>query len=195
MDSYFQTLNLFLPHLFVVVVQLLSHVWFFVTPWTAARQPSLSFIISQGLLKLMSIESVMLSNHLILSHSLLRLLSFLPRVRVFFNESALHIRQPKIGAWASILPKTIQGWFPLELTGLISLKFKGLSIVFSRTTTQKQQFFDAELFLWSCSHTGTWLPGKRVLTIQTFTAKSHICFLIHCLPSIICSYKSLFYRL
>ena len=151
--------------------------------------------ISCNLLKFMSIESVMLSNRLILSHSLLLLLSFFPRVRVFFNESALHIRQPKIGASASVLPKTIQGWFPLELTGLISLKFKGLSIVFSRTTTQKQQFFAAQLFLWSSSHIGTWLPGKPVLTIQTFAAKWCICFLIHCLPSIICSSKGLFYRL
>ena len=78
-----------------IVVQLLSHVRLFVTPWTAARQASLSFSISQSLLKLMSIESVMPSNHLILCRSLLLLPSIFPSIRVFSNESALHIRRPK----------------------------------------------------------------------------------------------------
>ena len=73
-------------------VQLLSHVWLFVTPWTAAHQASLSFTNSQSLLKLMSIESVMPSNHLILCCPLLLLPSIFPRFRVFSNESALHIR-------------------------------------------------------------------------------------------------------
>ena len=94
-----------------------------------------------------------------------------PGSESFFNELALHIRQPKIGASASVLPKNIQGWSPLELTGLISLQFKAPSIVFSRTTMQKQQFFAAQLFLWSNSHIGTWLPEKPVLTIQTFVSK------------------------
>ena len=76
-------------------VQLLSHVWLFVTPWTAAHQASLSFTISQNLLKLMSIESVILSSHLILCHPLLLLPSILPIIRVFFNELALCIMWPK----------------------------------------------------------------------------------------------------
>ena len=77
------------------VVQLFSHVWFFAIPWTAARQASLSFTISQSLLKLMFIELVMPSNYLILCHSLLLLPSIFPSIRVFSNESVLCIRWPK----------------------------------------------------------------------------------------------------
>ena len=83
----------------VVVVQLLSHVQFFVTPWTAACQASLSFSISQSLLKPMSIDSVMPSNHLVLCHPLLLLPSIFPSIRVFSNELALHIRWPR--CWIS----------------------------------------------------------------------------------------------
>ena len=78
-----------------VVVQLLSCVRLLATPWTAARQASLSFITSWSLLKLMSIESVMPSNHLMLCHPLLLLLSVFPSIRVFSNESALCLRWPK----------------------------------------------------------------------------------------------------
>ena len=78
----------------LVVVQSLGHIWLLVTPWTAAHQASLSFTISWNLLKLMSIESVMPSNHLVLYHSLL-LPSIFPRIRVFSDEQALHIRWPK----------------------------------------------------------------------------------------------------
>ena len=73
----------------------LSHIQFFATPWTAAHQASLPFINSRGLLKLMSIESVMPSNHLILSCSLLLRPSIFPSIRFFSNESVLHIKQPK----------------------------------------------------------------------------------------------------
>ena len=76
-------------------VQLLSCVWIFVTPWTMACQASLSFTISWSLLKLMSIELVMPSHHLILCHPLFLLPSIFPNIRVFSNESALHIRWPK----------------------------------------------------------------------------------------------------
>ena len=78
----------------VGVVQLLSHIRLFATPWTAAHLASLSFIISQSLLKLTSIESVVLSNHFVLFRSLLLLPSVFPSFRVFFKESALHIRWP-----------------------------------------------------------------------------------------------------
>ena len=78
-----------------VVVQALSCVQLFATPWTAARQASLSFTISWNLLRLMSIESVMPSNHLILCCPLLLMPSVLPSIRLFSNESALHIRWPK----------------------------------------------------------------------------------------------------
>ena len=78
-----------------VVVQSLSHVWLFPTPWTAAHQASLSITIFRSLLKLMSIESVMASNHLILCYLLLFLLSIFSSIRVFSNELDLHIRWPK----------------------------------------------------------------------------------------------------
>ena len=92
------------------------------------------FTTSWRLLKLMSIESVMRSNHLILYHPLLLLPSIFPSIRVFPNESALRIRWPKYWSSASVLPMNIQGCFPLGLTGLISLLFKGPSRVFSSTT-------------------------------------------------------------
>ena len=84
-----------LAGLMFVVVQSLSHVWLFATPWTAACQASLTFTISWSLLKLMSIELVMPSNHLILYCSLLLLPSIFPRIRVFSNVLALRIRWPK----------------------------------------------------------------------------------------------------
>ena len=120
-------------------VQSLSHVWLFATPWTAAHQPSLSITNSWNLLKLMSIESVMPSNHLILCRLLLLPPSFFPSIRVFSNESVFHMRLPKYWSLSfSIIPsKEIQGWSPSEWTGWISLWSKGLSRVFSNTTVQK----------------------------------------------------------
>jgi len=82
-------------HQFIVVFQLLSPVWLFVTPWTVAHQASLSFTISQSLHKLMSIELVMPSNHLILCCPLLLLPSIFPGIGVFSNELALHIKWSK----------------------------------------------------------------------------------------------------
>ena len=98
-----------------VVVQLLSRVCLFVTPWTATCQPSLSFTISWSLLKLMSVELVMPSNHLFLCHPLLLLPSIFPSIRVFSNELALCIRWPKYWSFSfSISPSK-------EYSGLISL--------------------------------------------------------------------------
>ena len=91
----------------VVVFQLLSHVWLSATPWTAACQASLSFTISQSLLKFMSTELVMLSNHLILCHPLLLLPSIFSSVRVFSNELVLCIRWPKYWGFSfSISPSS-----------------------------------------------------------------------------------------
>ena len=88
-----------------VVVQSLSHVGLFVTPWTAACQASLSLPLSQSLLKFMSIESVMLSNYLIFCHSLLCLPSIFPSNKVFSSEVAVHIRWPKYWSFSfSISP-------------------------------------------------------------------------------------------
>ena len=125
------------------------------TPWTAACQASLSFTISQSLLKVMSVESMMPSNHLIFCCLLLLPPSIFPSIRIFSNESdVLHIRwaSTRDSASASALPMNIWGWFPLGLTGLISLLSKGPSRVFSRTTVQKHQFFSAQPSLWSISH-------------------------------------------
>ena len=100
------------------------------TPWTAGPQASLSFTISWRLLKLMSVESVMPSNHLIFCHPLLLLPSIFASIRVFSNELALHIRWPNYrGFTFSILPMNIQGWFPLGLTSLIFLQSRGFSRV------------------------------------------------------------------
>ena len=131
---------------YLLVVQLFSRVWLFVTPWTAARQASLSLTLSWSLLKLMSIESVMPSNHLILCCPLLLQPSVFLSIRVFSNELVLRIRWPSIGvsASASVLPMNIQGWFSLGLTGLISLQSNGLSRVFSNTTVQKRQSFSTQ---------------------------------------------------
>ena len=89
-------------------VQLLSHVQLFVTSWTEAHQASLSITNSQSLLKLISIKSVMPSNHLILCHPLLLLPSIFPSIRVFSKRSVLRIRCQSIGASASVLPMNIQ---------------------------------------------------------------------------------------
>ena len=128
-------------------VQLLSRVWLFATPWTAARQASLSITNSQSLLKLMSIESVMLSNHLILCHPLSSRLQSFPASGSFPMSQFLALNGWSIGvsAAASVFPINIQDWFPLGWTGWISLQSKGLSRVFSHTTVQKHQFFGAQL--------------------------------------------------
>ena len=108
----------------------------------------LSFTISWSLLKLKSIELVMLSNHLILCCPLLLLPSVFPSIRVFSNESALCIRQQSIGASASasVFPMNIHCWLPLGLTGLISLQSKGLSRIFSSTTIQKTSILQCSGF-------------------------------------------------
>ena len=113
------------------------------TTWTAALQTSLFITNSQSLLKLMSIESVMPSNHLILCHRLLLLPSVFLGIRIFSNESVLCIRWLKYWSFSfSISPSNeYTGLISLGLTGWISLQSKGLSRVFSNTTVQKHQFF------------------------------------------------------
>ena len=120
-------------------VQLLSCVQLFATTWTTAHQASLSITNSQSLPKLMSIKSVMPSNHLIVCHPLLLLPSTFPGIRVFSNEFDLRIRWPKDWrfSFSISLPMTIQGWFSFWCTDLILLLSKGLSRVFASTTVQK----------------------------------------------------------
>ena len=119
----------------------------FGTPWNAACQASLSITNSWSLLKLMSIESVIPSNDLILYCHLLLLLSIFPSIRVFSNESVLPIRWSKYCGISFSIPMNIQDWFLLGWTGLNSLQSKGLSKVFFNTTVQKHQFFSVQLSL------------------------------------------------
>ena len=106
-----------------VVVQSLGHIWLFASPWTAAHQASLSFTISQSLLKLMSIESVMPSNYLILYHLLLLLPSIFPSIRVISSESALRIRWPKY--WSFSFSISLSN----EYSGLISFRIDWFDMV------------------------------------------------------------------
>ena len=129
-------------------VQLLSHVRLFATPWTAARQASLSITNSQSLLKLMSIELVMLSNHLILCHPLLLLPPIPPSIRVFSNESVLPIRWPKYWSFSfSIGPSS-------EYSGLISFRMDWLDLLAVQGTLK---------YIWSIS--GVYL--KKIIEYKT----------------------------
>ena len=104
-------------------VQSLSRVWLFVTPWIAAHQASLSITISRSSLRLTSIESVMPSSHLILCHLLLLLPPIPPSIRVFSNESTLHVRWPKFWSFSfSIIPSK-------EIPGLISFRMDWLDLL------------------------------------------------------------------
>ena len=127
----------------------LSLVWLYATPWTAACQASLSITNTLRLFKLMSIESVMPSNHLILCHPLLLLPSIFPSIRVFSNESVLYIRWPKYWSCSfNISPSNeYSGLISFRMDWLDLLQSKGLSRVFSNTTVQKHQFFSAQLSL------------------------------------------------
>ena len=140
----------FSPYITLYSVQLLSHVQLFVTPWTAAHQASLSITNSWSSLRLTSIESVMPSSHLILCRPLLLLPSIFPSIRVFSNESVLHIRWPKYWSF-SISPSN-------EYSGLNSFRMDWLNLLavqgtlFSNPIVQKQKFFSTQLSLWSNSH-------------------------------------------
>ena len=130
-------------------VQLLSCVQLFATPRTAAHQASLSIASSWSLLRLMSIELGMPSNHLILCCPLLLPPSIFLTIRVFSNESVLHIRWPKYWSFSfSISPSNeYSGLIWSGWTGWISLQSMGLSRVFSNTTLEKHQFFGTQIYL------------------------------------------------
>ena len=130
-------------------VQSLSCVQLFLTPWTAARQDSLSITNSWSLLKLMSIELVIPSNRLILCHPFSSCLQSFSASGSFPMSQFFTSSGQSIGASASVsvLPMNIQDWFPLGWTGLISLQSKALARIYSNTTVQKHQFFRAQLSL------------------------------------------------
>ena len=137
-DLFKRTFTPFSPLVFCQVsVQSLSHVWLFATPWTEAHRASLSITSSQSLFRLMSIESVMPPNHIVpffCFQSFSESGSF--QMSQFLASGG---QSTGIPASPSVLPMNIQDWFPLGLTGLISLQSKGLPRVFSNTTKAKQQ--------------------------------------------------------
>ena len=141
-------------------VQLLSHVQLFATPWITAHQASLPITNSWSSLKLMSIELVMPYSHLILCRPLFLLPPIPPSIRVFSNESTLHMRWPKYWSFSFSISPDTQDWSPLGWTDWISLQSKRLSRVFSNTTVQKHQFFGAQLSSQSNSHIYTWPQEK-----------------------------------
>ena len=143
-----------LGYLHLCSVQSLSRFRLFATPWIAARQASLSITNSQSSLKLMSIESVMTSSHLILCPPLLLLPPIPPSIRVFSHESTLRLRWPKYWSFSfSICPSK-------ELPGLISFRMDWLDLLAAQGTFkslfQKHQFFSAQLSSQSNSHIHTW---------------------------------------
>ena len=162
-------------------VQSLSHVWLFATPWTAARQASLSITNCQSLLKFMFIESVMPSSHLILCLLLLLLPLIPPSIRVFSNESTLHMRWPKYWSFSlSISPSS-------EHPGLISFRMDWLGLLAVQGTLKsllqhhsskasilrRSDFFTVQL-----SHPYMTTGKTIVLTRQTFIGKVNLCFWI-----------------
>ena len=161
-------------HVLLSSAQLPSHVWLPATPCTAVRRASLSITNSRSLLKLMSIESVMPSNHLILCHPLFLLPSIFPSIGSFQMSQFFTSGGQNIGVSAStsVLPMNTQDQSPLGWTGWIPLQSKGLSRVFSNTTVQKHQFFAAQLSSQSNSHIHTWLLEQNIaLTRQAFVGK------------------------
>ena len=147
-----------------------------------------SFTISRSLLKLMSIESVLPSNHLILCRPLLLLPSVFPSIRVFSNKLALSSCGQSVGALASVLWMNIQDWSPLRLTGFISFQSKGLSRVFSNTTVRKHQFFGT-FFMGQLSHPYMTTGKTIVLTIQTFVGQM-MSLLFHMLSRFVIVFSS-----
>ena len=155
-------------------VQSHSHVWLYATPWTAARQASLSITNSWSSLKLMSIESVMPSNHLIVCHVLLLPPSIFPSIRVFSKESVFHIRWPKHWSFSfSISPSN-------EYTGLISFRMDWLDLLAVQGTLKSllQHHSSKASILWRSAFSIVQLShpymttGKTIALIrQTFVGK------------------------
>ena len=152
---------------FAVVIQLLSHVWIFSTPWASATSCPLSWWCHPTILSSVAPFSSCRQSF--------------PASGSFPVNWLFTSGSQSIGASvsASVLPMNIQSWFSLELTGLISLQSKGLSRAFSSITVWKHQFFGVQPSLWSNSHIHTWLLGKPQLWLYgPLSAKQCLCFLI-----------------
>ena len=146
MQNFTNILCRFLLQTQTVVLQSLCRVQLSVTPWTAACQASLE--LSWSLLKLMSLESVMPSNHLILCCPFLLLPSIFPSIRVFYNASALHIRGPNYWRFSFSINtfKEYSGLISFRIDRFDHLAVQGTLKIFSNTTVQKYQFFSTQLF-------------------------------------------------
>ena len=179
-------------HHFIAVVQSFTCVQLFATPWPAAHQASLSFTNSQSFLKLTSIESIMPSNHLILCCPLLLLPLVFPRIRVFSNESALHIRWQKYWSFSlSISPSNEYSW-------LISFRIDWFDMLAAQGTFKSllqhhglnHQFFSVQPSLCSNCLICSWLLEKPLLWLYgSLLAKWYLYFLICCLFIIITCLK------
>ena len=155
----------------------------FSTLWTTACQAPLSFTISPSLLKLMSIESLMPSNHLILYFPLFSCPQSFPASGSFPLSQLFASDGQSIGAsaLASVLPINIQGWFPLGLTGLISLHSKGVKSLLQYHSSEASVLQCSAFFMVQLSYPYM-ISGKTIaLTRRTLLAKLCLCFLIHCL--------------
>ena len=149
-----------------VVVQHMSHDWLFVTPWTAAHQASLSFTISQSLLRFMFTESVMLSNHLILCWPLLSP-SILPSIRIFYNESALHIRWPKYWSFSFSISHSN------EYSGLTSFRIALIDLLAVQGTLKSllQHHHNLKALILWCSAFFMAQLSHLYMTIRIFVSK------------------------
>ena len=156
------------------ILLLLSHVRLFATPWTAARQASLSFTISQSLLELMSIESVMSFNHPILCRPLLLLPSIFPSIRVFFKESVIHIRWPKYWSFSfSISPSNeYSGTDSFRMDWLDHLAVNGtLKSLLQHHSSKASILQCSAFFMTQLSHPYMTTGQTIALTLQTFVGK------------------------
>ena len=169
--------------MYFVVVQAPSCVRLFETPWIAARQASLSITNYRSLLKLIFIESVMPSSHLILCHPLFLPPSIFPSIKVFSNKSVFHIRWPKYWSFSfNISPSN-------EYSGLISfrtdwldlLESKGLSSLFQHHSSKASILLCSAFFIVQLSHPYMTTGKTIALTRWTFVAKLYLCFLVCCL--------------
>ena len=166
-----------------IVFQLLSCIWLLATPWIAACHAPPTSIISWSLLRFMSIESVMLSNHIILCCPLLLLPSIFSSIWVFSNEWALRISWPKYWSFNfSISPSNKYSLFISLGIDWFDLPAVQRTVVFSSTTIQKHRFFSTLSSLWPNSHIHTWLLEKLSFSLYgSLSAKWCLCFLICCL--------------
>ena len=151
---------------------LLSHGWLFVTPWAVACQVSLSFTISQRLFKFMSIESVVPSNHLILCHSLLLLSSVFPSIRIFPNESALHIRWPKYWSFSISPSNEYSGLTSFRIDWFDFLAVQGtLKSLLQHHNSKASILHHSAFFMVQLSHPYMTTGKTIALTRQTFLSK------------------------